>query len=156
DEMDLAFEGEAGVTPAGLSASGEARLQSGDLEPWLAAAGVALPGFGLGLPVTLESRLDLDDGLLVLSGLRGEVAGAAVNGDVNAGLREGLPHLTGALALASLDLAPLAELVTGAAALGPGEDGGWPDAPFAATVAPPVTAELDLAAGRLWLGSFAE
>ena len=169
DDLNLVFKGEAGLTSAGqagagLSASGEAFLASGDLEPWLAAAGVALPGFGfgLGLPVALESQLDLDDGLLVLSALRGEVVGATVSGDINArfrdgaGLRDGLPHVTGALALGSLDLAPLAEMVVGAAALTPDEEGGWPDAPFAATVAPPFTAELDLAADRLWLGGFAE
>jgi uncharacterized protein involved in outer membrane biogenesis len=156
DDLNLVFKGEAGLKGTGLSASGEALLSSDDLEPWLAAAGVALPGFGLGLPAALESQLDLDDGLLVLSGLRGEIVGASVSGDVNAGLREGVPHLTGALALGSLDLAPLTEMVTGAAALDAGGDGGWPEAPFAATAAAPVTAELDLAAGRLWLGDFAE
>jgi uncharacterized protein involved in outer membrane biogenesis len=159
DDVNLVFKGEAGLAPAGLSASGEASLASDDLEPWLAAAGVTLPGFGLGLPAALETRLDIDGGLLVLSGLRGEIVGAAVSGDVNASLRDGRPHLTGALALGGLDLAPLAELVVGAAALTPGGEGGeggWPDAPFAAAASSPLTAELDLAAGRLWAGDFAE
>lgn len=154
--LNLAFDGEATLAGGGLAASGEALLESDDLEPWLVTAGVALPGFGLGLPATLESQIDYDSGLLVLSGLRGEVAGSGFSGDVNAQLRDGLPHLTGALAFADFDLAPVAELVAGAQAFAPGDDDSWPDAAFSSAAAMPATAEIELSADRLWLGSFAE
>jgi len=154
--LDIAFDGEASLTGERLAASGEALVESDDLEPWLVTAGVALPGFGLGLPVSLKSQLDYDSGLLVLSGLRGEVVGVAASGDVNAQLRDGLPHLTGALAFGSFDLAPMAELAGGAQAFAAPEDGGWPDAAFSSSSAMPFTAELDLSAGQLRFGAFAE
>ncbi len=156
DGLNLVFSGEAAVRDGGLSASGEALLESDDIEPWLATAGVGLPGFGLGLPVRLESRLDLDDGLLVLSGLDGEAAGTALGGDINAQLRDGLPHLTGALALDAFDLALAAELATGPAALTASPGGGWPDAAFSSSAVMPFTAELDLSADRLGLGAAVE
>ena len=158
--LDLVFDGEAKVTDGRLAANGEAYIESNDLEPWLATAGIVLPGFGLGLPVTLQSGLDYEAGLLVLSDLRGEVAGAAASGDVNAQLRDGLPHLTGALAFAGFDLTPVAELVAGAEVFAAPVDGlgggGWPDAAFSASVAMPFTAELDLSAGQLRFGAAAE
>ena len=115
--LSLAFSGEAALAQAGLSANGTASLEAADLDPWLATAGVSLPGMGLGLPASLSAGLDFDGGLLVLSGLEGAVAETPLSGDLNAELREGLPHVTGALALDYLDLAPVAELVTGAGAL---------------------------------------
>lgn len=158
--LDIAFDGEASLTNERLAASGEALVDSDDLEPWLVTAGVALPGFGLGLPVSLQSRLDYESGLLVLSDLRGEVVGVAASGDVNAQLRDGLPHLTGALAFGSFDLAPMAELAAGAQAFAaPGVDlgdGGWPDAAFSSAATMSFTAELDLSAGQLQFGAFAE
>ncbi|TYR32401.1 AsmA protein [Mesorhizobium microcysteis] len=155
DGLDLGFEGEASLRQTGIAASGDGRLEADDLEPWLVASGIVLPGGALGLPVTGSAQIDIDDGLLVLSGLSGEVAGAAVRGDINAQMREGLPHLTGALALESFDLASVAEMATGAAALqGGGDD--WPTAPFAQGVATPLTADLDLAVDRLYAGFLAE
>lgn len=153
--LSFTFEGEAALKAAGLAANGAVALEADDLDPWLATAGVALPGMGLGLPASLSAGLDIEDGLLVLSGLGGDIADTGVSGDINAQLRDGLPHLTGALALAAFDLAPVAELVTGAQALmADGE--GWPDAPFAPAAAPPLTAELDLAVERLRAGAFAQ
>lgn len=153
--LSLAFSGEAALARAGLSANGTASLEATDLDPWLATAGVSLPGMGLGLPASLSAGLDFDGGLLVLSGLEGAVAETPLSGDLNAELREGLPHVTGALALDYLDLAPVAELVTGAGALAAeGED--WPAAPFASAMATPATGEIELSADRLLAGTFGE
>lgn len=152
--LQLGYEGEAAVNGQGLSASGEASLEAGDLEPWLMAAGMSLPGMGFGLPVRLEAQIDVENGLAMLSGLRGEVAGSAIDGDINASLRDGLPHLTGALALQAFDLALVAELATGMAALT--SDGeGWPSAPFAQAVSSPVTADLELNVEQLDIGASA-
>ncbi len=154
--LNLVFSGDAGIREGALSASGEALVESDDIEPWLATAGIGLPGFGLGLPVKLESQLDIDDGLLVLSALHGQAAGSALSGDINAQLRDGLPHLTGAVALGSFDLALAAELATGPGALDADLDGSWPDGPFASSVAMPFTAELDLSAEQMAAGRLAE
>lgn len=154
EELAFSFEGEAGLNQKQrLSANGAGTLRADDLEPWLATSGIALPGMGFGLPASLAANIDVDDGLLVLSGLHGTVAGSTLSGDINARLRDGMPHLTGALALTELDLVPLAEMITGASAL-VAEPQGWPDAPFVTDAAPPVTAELELAVERLAAGTF--
>src|SRR5690606_33847949 len=123
DGLTASFEGEAALNGGVVSANGAAQLDTDDIEPWLAAAGLSLPGFGLGLPVQLDAGLDVGEGVLVLSNLGGEVAGSAVDGDLNAQLRDGLPHLTGALSLASFDLGPVAELAVGADAIAASADG---------------------------------
>lgn len=153
--LSFTFDGEAGWKETDLTANGAGVLEADDLDPWLATAGVSLPGMGLGLPAGLQAGVDVGDGLLVLSGLNGTVVDSAISGDINARLRDGLPHLTGALSLAAFDLAPVAELLTGAPALAV-EEGGWPDAPFVTSPAPPLTAELDLAIDRLAAGTFAD
>ena len=154
--LSLAFHGEAALKDAGLSANGSAILESDDLEPWLTTAGVTLPGMGLGLPAGLAAALDVEGGLLVLSSLEGAIADVDVRGDINAQLVDGLPHLTGALALGMFDLAPVAEMAVGAPALSEAGDGGWPDAPFAQALASPFTAEIDLSAERLGVGPLAD
>lgn len=155
DDLAFTFDGAAALDAGVLSANGRAALESADIEPWLAAAGVALPGYGLGLPVRLAAELDTDGTLLMLSGLGGEVAGSPLSGDLNAQMRDGLPHLTGALTLRAFDLAAVAEMVFGADAFAPGE-GSWPTAPFSPSVSTPATAEIDLAVERLSVGGFAE
>lgn len=155
DGLSLVFSGEAALAQAGLTANGTASLEADDLDPWLATAGVALPGMGLGLPASLSAGLDFEGGVLVLSGLEGRVANSSLSGDLNAELRDGLPHLTGALTLGFLDLAPVAELATGAGALAADGDG-WPTAPFASAMVTPLTGEIELAAERLTAGAFAD
>lgn len=153
DGLLLTYDGDAAMGEGGLSASGTAALHSDDVEPWLAVAGVSLPGFGFGLPVSLESQLDLDKGLLLLSGLSGQVTDEAASGDLNVQMRDGLPHLTGSLSLGSLDLMSLAEMAVGAPALaGDGED--WPTAPFSPSISAFFTTDLEIAAERLLVGSF--
>ncbi len=152
--LTLAYDGEVAQGAAGLTASGTASLRADDIEPWLAVAGVSLPGFGLGLPVSLDSQLDLDDGLLLLSSLSGDIAGDATRGDINAQMRDGLPHLTGSLSLGSFDLASLADLAVGEPSLS-GDGDAWPTTPFAASVDALFTTDLEIAAENLRAGDFA-
>ncbi|MBX9450995.1 MAG: AsmA family protein [Mesorhizobium sp.] len=155
DGLELVFDGQSGAGEKGLSASGDLTVTAEDLEPWLVTGGIVLPGGAMGLPVNMSSKLDVEGGVFVLSGIGGDIAGSKVSGDVNAQMRDGLPHLTGSLALQSFDLASVAELATGAAALeGDGES--WPSAPFAQRVATPLTAELELAVERLHAGWLAQ
>lgn len=146
------FDGEVGIADGRLRAEGEGSLESADLEPWLMTAGRSLPGMGFGLPVALSGTIDLRDGLLVVSALQGRLADVAVSGDVNAEMRDGLPHLTGAIDADAIDLALPAEAVFGAEAL-QAADGAWPRAPFEPSVRPPFTAELQLTTDRLAAGA---
>src|SRR5690606_6173025 len=95
EDFAARFDGEIGVIEGSMSAEGEASIAASDLEPWLMTAGVSLPGMGLGLPAKLSGSVDLREGLMVISGLGGRLADVAVNGDVNAQMKDGLPHLTG-------------------------------------------------------------
>ncbi|TIP90830.1 MAG: AsmA protein, partial [Mesorhizobium sp.] len=94
------------------------------------------------------------NGLLVLSGLSGAINEAAVSGDVNVDVKDGLPHLAGALALDELDLDPMAVALFGDQAfLGSGK--AWPAAPFSQKSSLPFTAELELTTASLVAGPLA-
>jgi len=151
DGLSASFQGEAALADEHITLNGSAALVADDLEPWLATAGISLPGFGYGLPVSIKAELDEQEGLLVLSGLTGRVAETTIDGDINAQLREGAPHLTGALQLSNLDLRLVSEMLVSAQALEAAEDG-WPTTPFATTVSAPFTAELDLGVTLLTAG----
>jgi len=148
------FDGTLLQEAEGFSAQGEARIESEDLEPWLATAGLSLPGFGFGLPVRLSASIDHARGLTVIDGISGTVADTPVSGDLNAELREGLPHFTGSLALGGLDLRLAAEMVVGSAALDTG-GGTWPQSAFQQTSGTPFSADVELATDQLWLGNAA-
>jgi uncharacterized protein involved in outer membrane biogenesis len=151
--LDASFNGQVRAGES-LAIQGNARLEADDLEPWLAEAGISLPGFGYGLPAVLSAGLDGGDGLLVISNLQGAVAERNVSGDLNAELRERVPHLTGSLTMAGFDLGLAAEMVAGSRAFEAGE-GAWPQAPFSGNEISPFTADVELTARELWFGNSA-
>ncbi|WP_159592029.1 AsmA family protein [Chelativorans xinjiangense] len=148
------FKGDVTPQDEDVSVLGRAQLEADDLEPWLAAAGISLPGFGYGLPAKLAADIDYGEGLAVVSGVAGSVADSVVSGDLNGTLRDGKPHLTGALRLGALDLGLAAEMVVGSAAFG-GDGDAWPETPFQQGVSAPFSADVELAAETLWLGNAA-
>ncbi|WEX11372.1 AsmA family protein [Chelativorans sp. AA-79] len=149
------FDGQLVRAGETFTLKGNAWLESDDLEPWLATAGISLPGFGYGLPARLSAAVDAGGGPVVVSNLEGTVAGSDVRGDLNAELRDGLPHFTGSLALSGLDPALAAEMVAGSEAFEAAEAGAWPRAPFRESAAAPFSADVELSADRLWLGNAA-
>ncbi|MCT7375049.1 AsmA family protein [Chelativorans salis] len=148
------FDGDVTPQDEDISVLGKAQLEAEDLEPWLAAAGVSLPGFGYGLPAELSADIDYGEDLAVISGLTGSVAESVVSGDLNGTLRDGKPHFTGALRLGALDLGVAAEMVVGSAAFD-GDGDVWPEAPFRQGVSTPFSADVELATETLWLGNAA-
>ena len=151
DGLTAHFDGTVRADAGRFSASGTGNIEATDIEPYLMTAGVTLPGMGLGVAVSLAAELDLDDGVLIASGLQGSLAGNMLSGDINATMRDGLPHLTGALNLGSLDLGLAISSVLGEAAMDMEGGGVWPRIPFEPAARPPFTAELDIAADRLLL-----
>lgn len=147
-DSDAGFHGSVGVAGEGFSARGKARVDASDIEPWLLTAGLSLPGMGMGTRTSLAADADFAEGLLVLSGLDGTVAETAVSGDINASVADGVPHLTGALAVDQLDLDPAFAAVFGPEST-QSDPGEWPSAPFPQTAQLPFTAELDLTTGAL-------
>ncbi|MCC5779378.1 AsmA family protein [Nitratireductor sp. B36] len=146
------FDGELANALSTPALSGRVRVESDDIEPWLAVGGVVLPGFGLGLPVELAAALEWSEKVVVLSGLSGVVAGTDLSGDFNILRDGGKPRIDGALRLARFDLAPAAELVLGPDVLSGEESGAWPQEPFAGDVSLPFAADLDLQTDALWAG----
>ena len=85
------------------------------------------------------------NGLLVLADVSGAVDEAAVSGDVNADVKDGKPHLTGAPALDAISTSTrLAAMVLGEASAGKRRAmaNGRPS-PFQQKAAAPFTADLD-------------
>jgi uncharacterized protein involved in outer membrane biogenesis len=155
DGLALSYNGEAAFDETGFSGNGSVSFDSNDVEPWLAIAGISLPGYGLGLPIAFTSQIDIDDGLYLFSGLTGEISGEAASGDLNVQSKDGLPHVTGGLSLRTLDLSALAEIVVGSPALD-GDGVRWPTAPFAQSVSTAVSTDLDLSAETLLAGPFGD
>lgn len=148
DAMSATFEGQAALTNGNLSTHGAARIEADDLEPWLATAGVSFPRFGYGLPVSATAEVDEQDGLIVISNLRGTFADTQVDGDINAQLDDAGVQLSGEVALSFLDLTLISEMLVGSDALQP--DGSpWPSAAFATSASMPFTGELGLTVEQL-------
>ncbi|WP_296745046.1 AsmA-like C-terminal region-containing protein [Mesorhizobium sp.] len=155
DEFKAGFDGTVASTPQGATAKGKVNLEAADIEPWLMTTGVGLPGMGTGTPTSLTADADFGNGLLVLSSLSGAIDKAAVSGDVNVDIKDGLPHIAGALALDQLDLDPLAVSLFGDQSFLAGKGGGWPTAPFSQKSTLPFNADLDLNTAALAAGPFA-
>ncbi|TPM01455.1 AsmA family protein [Mesorhizobium sp. B2-3-11] len=169
NDFKAGFEGTVADTPQGPTAKGKVNLDASDIEPWLMTTGIGLPGMGAGMSTSLAAQADYGNGLLVLSGLSGAINEAAVSGDINLDVKQGVdgkdgvPHLAGALALDELDLDPMAVALFGDSAFladknGAGKSdkaGAWPSAPFSQKSSLPFTADLDLTTASLAAGPLA-
>ncbi|MER8373063.1 AsmA family protein [Mesorhizobium sp. M1406] len=159
DDFKAGFEGTIADTPQGLAAKGKLSLDAADIEPWLMTSGIGLPGMGAGMSTSLSAQGDYGNGLLVLDELSGAINEAAVSGDVDVDVKDGVPHLAGALALDELDLDPMAVTLFGDSAFladkeGTDKSGAWPATPFSQKSNLPFTADLDLTTAALAAGRF--
>jgi hypothetical protein len=155
DDFKAGFEGTIADTPQGLAAKGKLSLDAADIEPWLMTTGIGLPGMGAGMSTSLAAQGDYGNGLLVLDELSGAINEAAVSGDVNVDVKDGVPHLAGALVLDELDLDPMAVALFGDSAFLNDKGGTWPATPFSQKSSLPFTADLDLTTAALAAGRFA-
>jgi hypothetical protein len=153
DDMQANFDGSFQLADGLAAIKGKASVEAADIEPWLMTTGVNFPGIGLGMPVSLKADLDYGKKLLVVSSIQGEIADGPVSGDVNAELEDGLPHVSGDLAIDAFNLEPVAAMIVGDQALQPAATG-WPSAPFQPEAALPLTADLDLSFGSVSAGLF--
>lgn len=153
-DFKAGFDGTVTVAAQGLAIKGKGSLNAADIEPWLMTVGMGLPGMGTGTAATMSADADYGNGLLVLSGLDGAINEAAISGDINVDVKQGVPHLSGALVLDELNLDPLAVTLFGDEAF-VGSGAGWPSAPFAQKSAAPFSANLDVTTAALLAGAFA-
>ena len=157
DTASAAFDGTVTLADS-FGASGNVRIEGADLEPWLAATGITLPGMGFGLPAELGAEIALTPTGLAWRNLRGSIGEVSLSGQGNAVLDKGVPTLTGSIAtdFLPLDLALALPLGEGSL-LGDGSlqaDGSsWPTGPFAPRANAPFAAALDLTAATVGWGS---
>ncbi len=151
DTASAAFDGTVLLSGDETQAKGQARLEGSDLEPWLAAAGFALPGMGYGLPLDLDATLDLSASGLGWSGLQGTVGEVAVSGEGRATLEAGIPAISGRIETDYLPLDLSLALPLGEGTL-EGDGEGWSKTAFAARANAPFTATLALKAREVGWG----
>ncbi|KXF76845.1 cell envelope biogenesis protein AsmA [Paramesorhizobium deserti] len=147
------------LRPDDLTGSGKAVLKSADLQPFAAAAGYALPGFGEGLPVDLETDFQFAKGIVRLPNLAGTVNGETIAAKLEASpADDGAPQLKGEVKAGRLDLEALAAFMLGPQAFEMSEAGGkrgvWPDSQFANAPTFPLLADLTLGAETADAGWF--
>lgn len=149
DGFNLVFDG---VSDPAFAARGKLSLRADDVEPWLLAVGTPVPGMGFGTSAELQADADYSQQLLVLNDLAGTIGEASVTGDVNVKFDAGRPDVSGALALDTLDLEPMAAALFGAPALMSSDGLDWPAGAFVDKASTPVIADLDLTVGTLAAG----
>lgn len=150
--LSASYKGSFRLAENGAEGEGEIALQSVDIEPWLMTTGLGMPGLGFGTPVDLAADSTFGKGLLTFSRIEGSIGEGTVAGDINAAMKDGLPYLTGAVTLDSLDLVPVVAMVLGEAALA-GDGEAWPNTPFAGAAALPFSADVDISAGTVSAGA---
>ena len=131
---------------------GDFTLAGTEVDPFLAATGIAFPGIGLGTPADLTGTVEADATQLVLKA-KGMAADTALDASVSLDLEaRPRPVVRGALALDRLDLVSLASLVWGAGV----DPAVWlTDAkppPFGASILAGVDGTVRLSAAKADLG----
>jgi uncharacterized protein involved in outer membrane biogenesis len=153
-DFDVKFSGTSKITEQGPTAKGTVSVDAADIEPWLMTLGVGLPGMGMGTPVALAANADFAAGRLALTNLEGTINEGAVAGDIDAEMKEGVPHLLGRLVLDEIELSPAIAMVLGEKAIAPA-NGRWPSVPFQQKASVPVSADVEVSVGTVSVGAIA-
>ena len=131
-----------------IAASGKAHIKSADLQPFIATAGYALPGYGAGLSADLSSDFQFAKGILRFPNLAGQLGGEDVSARLEANFADsGLPQLKGEAKLASLEVDGLAAIMLGQDAFEPAkptEKSIWPRGAFAIRPSLPLLIDVKL------------
>lgn len=147
--VEMSYAAETSMREGRITAAGDFRAESGDVDQVLLLTGLAAPGVGEGHALTAAGRLDLGARRLRLALNEGSFEGQPVGGFVEADLRDGM-KVAGALDLDSVSLPFLTSLFNGVV---PEMDGdAWTDSTFAPAVPPELGLRFKLSAGVLDLG----
>lgn len=148
----LELTGEATDLATGLLADGSwsFAIDSADLAPYLLALKANLPDLQVGLPVKGNLAVKVAKGVLSTEDFTAEIVGQPVKGRVDIDLTAARPRLKGTIATEQLDLAWLAETVTGP--LRDAQSGELAQTELSSSTLP-IDVSLKLAADRLWVGA---
>jgi uncharacterized protein involved in outer membrane biogenesis len=153
EALTASYKGTLRLGEEGPEGEGAAALEASDIEPWLMTGGIVLPGMGMGMETALKADASFGNGLASFSKIAGSINEGSFGGDINVGMKNGLPHVTGAVAVDSLDLWAVTAMILGESAL-QGDGQGWPKAPFQGKARAPLTADIDITAGTFSAGVF--
>ncbi|KAB2685260.1 MULTISPECIES: AsmA family protein [Brucella/Ochrobactrum group] len=141
-----------------IAASGKAQLKSADLQPFIATAGFALPGFGEGLSADLASDFQFAKGILRFPNLAGKLDDEEVSARLEANFADsGLPQLKGEAKLATLEVDSLAAIMLGQDAFESAKPTAktiWPRGAFAVRSSLPLLLDVKLNVAQAHMGGF--
>lgn len=141
-----------------IAASGKAQLRSADLQPFIATAGFALPGFGEGLSADLASDFQFAKGILRFPNLAGKLDEEEVSARLEANFADsGLPQLKGEVKLATLEVDSLAAIMLGQDAFEPIKPTAktiWPRGAFAVRSSLPLLLDVKLNVAQAHMDGF--
>ena len=104
--------GKLGSNTKGLSGSLNVVAEANDLDPFILASGLAVPGFGQGESGSLKARLKFDQGSYSLEGLTSTIGSSSISGDVTLdAAAKPRPLLRGQLNLSELSVPMISDLV---------------------------------------------
>ena len=127
-------------------------LKAGDLEPYLLMAGIGLPQMGTGLPVQMQSHVEIAPDSIRIGDLKGAIEKNDITGQLSVA-RNSIPiAVTGALSLTDLDLPWLGETILGP--LYSMDDTGFSQEKLAVSPIAGLSADIDLNAKQLSVGVF--
>lgn len=92
---------------------GKARVEAGDIEPWVSAFGYRLPGMGLGTSADLRASVSLRDGTRVIEDIEGTLNGGSIAGTLAIDMKDNGPQVRGDISLEFLNAGELYALATG-------------------------------------------
>lgn len=160
DGGEAAITGRAREENGNVRAEGTVSVRSGDVEPYLVTAGVALPGLGSGLPVDLKASFAGTEQDFTLADIGGKLAESTVSGNLKVAVdsdpaspSKGRQIVAGALELSDADLMLATEAVLGTnATLAVSPDG---DAElFAQSATVPIAGTVAIKAKNVEAGPF--
>ena len=144
---EISLDGSIDVAPDGVTgAEFSLYMNSEDVAPWLRSLAVDLGQSFDSVPVEVNAGVAFQNGAWQVASLNGKIAGIEVSGDLAKPIDQ---PLGGKVKLSSLSLPWLANLVYGRPLMGSSGEVAWSRDAFTAGLLPPLSAKLDVEAGRI-------
>ena len=153
DHTDFSAKGQISID-AGHFMQGyyDLTLTSGDLEPYLLMSGLGLPQMGTGLPVNLQSHLEISPETIKVTDVKGALDKNELTGQLSIVRTSNPIALTGTLGLSAVDLPWLSETVLGP--LYAVDNAGFSQEKLAVSAIAGVNATITLSAKQFGAGVF--
>ncbi|MFZ2101815.1 MAG: AsmA family protein [Oricola sp.] len=116
EDMLADFEGVTTSDILSTGFTGNALVESADIEPWMMALGYGLPGMGLGTTADIQTALSWRKGKAVLRDINATLNGAKTTGELTVDTTGAVPTVRGDMAFETLDAGQIFAIISGDAA----------------------------------------